>query len=642
MDPVVLEETPEETKSVSVVDRVIVDETRYPIIHGFSEIVRGTSRPPLGREEEIRAMDHILASPEMKTVMLLGPAGIGKSALVAGYAEKYKNQGIVVFEVDLPRMSGEGDSKFAERIKQYADEFIAFADEWMDKTKDDLVPIHTFILFMDEMHLLTMHGHSGTGGGSSAGNAIKPLMARGEISIIGATTDEEYSRYILNDLALTRRLQTINVTEPPKDVQLIILKDMAKRYLGEEWERWVSVETLLEIIEYTDRYQPSFAQPAKSLKILNMAIGRQRVEQVSIDHEMIAIIMKDTAGVDVDWQTDIETVMAHIEANLIGQPLALEMIQDRLYVANAGLQDKGRPLANFLFAGSTGVGKTELVKLLAESMFGDRRFMIRYDMSEYPLKEDVEIFQTRIAEDIRKTPYAVVLLDELEKSHKNIMNLLLGVLDDGRMSDMYGREVTFSNCIMIATTNAAHNVFSEIHKQQMSIDEVDGLLREALLGEFSPEFLGRFDEIIPFQPFNEDSYKKIAILQLNSQVAKVKERFDLEVSFDERIANYLVLENFAPLRDTSAGGGRAMKRRIEREIVPLFARVLDEMKSSPYSLAGMRVVVVGEMQSEHKDLRIGNSYLAVTFLATDEYTGALYKGEISKREPQAMYTLLEQ
>lgn len=947
-----------------------LDASKYPVIHQFSEVVPGTKRPPLGREGEILSMDYILSSPEMKTVMLLGPAGVGKSALVAGYAEKYKNKGVAVFEVDLPRMSGEGDNKFAERIKQFADEFIALADEYTAKTKEDPVPITTFILFMDEMHLLTMHGHDGAGGGSSAGNAIKPLMARGEISIVGATTDEEFNRYIRNDAALTRRLQSINVPEPNPKVQLIILQDMAKRYLGEGWSDIVSDDTLLEIMDYTDRYQPAFAQPAKSIKILNTAIGRHRVKGQPINHRMIAEIMKVTAGVDVDWQTDIKTVMTYLRSRVIGQPLALEMIQDRLYVANAGLQDKGRPLANFMFAGSTGVGKalpndtpiltrrdgqiswinngdlkvgdfvlnrfgkwvavtgvypqgslpayrvdlsdgrslecsldhlwsyyldetsdqletsslkemldqaeiwlpqagiidfperdlpldpylvgaylgrgdfedsdfaldqvepwlvdevvsltgarrgererydsvwyllnndldrirwdvifegikdfdstsipmdyqlgsidqrwrlmqglfdsagyfrseldyttywyqfsnlslaksvlqlgyslgvyfkdegfgrlslrtpvglqairlfleegfislqkvwksclqderdrvriaeivdlgveksmtciyiddpehlylagsdfvvthnTELAKALTAAMFGNEQFMIRYDMSEYPLKEDVELFQHRIADAISKTPYAVVLLDELEKSHKNIMNLLLGVLDDGRLSDVYGREVTFTNCILITTTNAAHNVFREIRKQNMSVTDIDGLLRRELMGEFSPEFLGRFDEIIPFQPFSADSYEKISLLQLKKEVQKVKSRFNVDVSFDQRVATYLVQEDFAPLTDTAAGGARAMKRRIEREVVPLFARVLDEVKSSVYELAGMRVEVLGEMVAENKDLRVGTAYLAITFLATERHTGDLYKGEISKKDPETAYTLI--
>ena len=619
---------------------VNIDATKYPVIAEFSEVVPGSKRPPLGREREILEMDYILSSPEMKTAMLLGPAGVGKSALVAGYSEKYKNDGVVVFEVDLPRMSGEGDNKFAERIKRFADEFIALADHALKETAEDPVPVHTFILFMDEMHLLTMHGVEGTGGGSSAGNAIKPLMARGEISIIGATTDEEFNKYIRNDAALTRRLQSINVAEPKPDVQLIILKDMARRHLGPDYESIVDEETLLEIMDYTDRYQPAFVQPAKSLKVLNTAIGRHRVDKGPIDHQMIAQIMYVMAGVDVDWQTDIETVMNYIDHRVIGQPLALEMIQDRLYVANAGLQDKGRPLANFMFAGSTGVGKTELAKALTQSMFGAEKFMIRFDMSEYPLKEDVEVFQHRLAAAISKTPYAVVLLDELEKSHKNIMNLLLGVLDDGRMSDVYGREVTFTNCILITTTNAAHNVFQEIRKQQMSVTEIDGLLRRELMREFSPEFLGRFDEIIPFQPFDAESYERIAHIQLEKEVAKVKDRFDVDVSFEQRVAVYLVHEDFRPLRDTSAGGGRAMKRRIEREITPLFARVLDEIKTSPYELAGMRIEVLGEMVAEHKDLRVSDSYLAVTFLATEQRTGAIYKGEISKRDPHTAYTLL--
>lgn len=616
---------------------VRIDPTKYPILSRFSKILYGSERPPIGREMEMKQIQYGLNNPEMKNVVLLGPAGVGKSALVEGYAMETKNKGVIVFEVDLTRMAGDNENKFGERIKGFADEFLLFSEEWEQITKDWAVPLTQFVMFMDEMHILTRGGDGGAGGGSGAGNAIKPLLARGAISMIGATTDEEYNNYIVNDHALTRRLMTVNVLEPSYEVQVLILENMAEKYIGSDWQTWVKPEILKEIIYYTDQYDPSNTQPAKSIKILDRAIGVHRVDQTRITHDLIARIMDSTMGVDIDQQTDVMSVIQHIRANLFGQDNAITLIEDRLYVANAGLQDPGKPLANFLFAGATGVGKTELAKLLAKGMLGDEKYMIRYDMSEYSLKSDVEIFQDRISGAIRKMPRAVVLLDEFEKADRAVMNLLLGILDDGRLSDRYGRQVTFKNCIMILTTNAGQNVFKEIRSRNMSARDAEGLLRRALGNVFSPEFLGRFDELIPFEPLTQQGFSDISKLQMTKLVKRVNSLYDVPVRFKQDVITYLVKEDFEALKNPSAGGGRAMNRRIYREVAPLIGRVLDAIKINGYSLSSIEIEVLGEMREYAKDVRQGSSYLSATFRCVDPSSRTVYDGKLSKLKPMPGY-----
>lgn len=594
----------------------------YPMLSTYAKPLRGTRRMPVGRELELQAIEANLSRVEMNNVALLGPAGIGKSHLMEGYAARQIDRGVIVLEIDLPSMSGDGDNKFAERISTLAEEVLQFAD---DRVKEGLYG--DVIVFLDEMHLLTMHGNSGEGGGSAAGNAIKPLMARGVIKLVGATTDEEFDRYIRPDQALTRRFQQIQVSEPDFKTTVTILHNMATTYLGENRDKIVDPEVYAEIVDYTTRFQPALAQPAKSIDILDAALGYYNARRYKINHELIKLIFKQKLSVDVDWHTDIETAMKTIRSRVRGQDVALQLVENRLYTANAGLQDPGRPMANFLFAGSTGVGKTELAKAMAEAMFGSEDKMIRFDMSEYSRPDEVTDFQNRLAAAITKTPYAVVLLDEFEKAARPITHLMLGVLDDGRLTDRYGRLVTFTNAIMVLTTNGAAESFRDIQQQGMDIYEAENHVREELGNSvFSPEFLGRFDEVIPFAPLDEDGFLMIAKIQLRKQVERVKNLHNINLEFAPEVATYLVHERFAALDDTSAGGGRAMGRRIEREIVPLIARAIDYARVDHYTIRDMRVIQHGELAALSKDLVFSDSELGVVFITEDLVKGTLLPG----------------
>lgn len=625
---------------------VEVTKLEFPYLYEYGERLAPVKRLPIGRDHQFETMESNLRRPEMNNVALLGPAGVGKTSFMEGYATIHKDEGLIVFDIDLPTMSGEGDNKFAERIKGLADDVLKYVNHRKEagETGDT-------IIFLDEMHLITMSGNSGSGGGSAAGNALKPLMQRGLIKIVGATTDEEYDRYIKPDQALTRRFQTMNMPEPSDTVTASILETMAGVYLGKENVPYI-VDPIVyaEIVDYTNRYLPSFAQPAKSIDILDAAIGFYRSARVAVDrkqrpksdltkyinHELIARIMNDKAGVDVDWQTDIETVMNHIKTSVMGQDAALRMIENRLFVANAGLQDYSRPLANFLFAGATGTGKTQLAKAMAESMFGSERFMIRYDMSEFSLSEDARVFQDRISSDISKSPYSVVLLDEMEKAHRSIVHLLLGILDDGRLTDQYGRQVTFTNSIIVVTTNGAADVFKDMRSQSLTVEDMDSMLRETLGNTFSPEFLGRFDEIIPFEPLREDTFENIARIELNKLTRQLGERFSINLTFHKRVADYLVKERFAALTNTAAGGGRAMNRRIAREVTPLVARVIDEGKRLDKSVAIIQISVNGEMAIENKRRAITDSHLTAHFVTRDRF-----KGELSEKMRRAEFTKVD-
>jgi len=602
----------------------------FPYLATYGEKMEAVDRLPVGRERQYETLESSLRRPEMNNVVLLGPAGVGKTSFVEGYATLHQEEGLLIFDVDLPTMSGEGDNKFAERIKGLANDVLAF-----DNARRKKGETGDTIVFLDEMHLITSSSRSS---GSAAGDALKPLMQRGMIKIIGATTDEEYEKYIKSDQALTRRSQIINMPEPSPDVVVTILENMAHTYLGKSNVPYIVQPNIYdEIVDYTNRFLPAFAQPAKSIDILDAAIGFYRSARIGVDrgdfakehlkgyvdHELIARIMKDKAGVDVDWKTDIDSVMTHIKKKVMGQETALQMIEDRLFVANTGLQDHTRPLANFLFAGSTGVGKTQLAKAMAESMFGDEKFLIRYDMSEYSMADDVGVFQKRIARDISKYPYSVVLLDEIEKAHRSIMHMLLAILDDGRLTDQYGRQVTFTNAIMTITTNGAADVFKDLRSQNLKVEEMDMLLRDQLGQTFSPEFLGRFDEVIPFAPLEEDTYENIARIELNTVVDRVQSYFQFDLSFEKRVADYLVKERFRALNNTSAGGGRAMNRRIEREVTPLVARVIEGARDNNRALAWVRIVVDGEMAIDNKTRVTTDSHLMALFVTRDGYIGEL-------------------
>lgn len=637
--PVAKKVTKKPTKHVIFTKKgnFFVDEKPLKYINKFANSLKDVARMPVGRESLVDAINASLMRPEMNNVALLGPAGVGKTALVEGFSMLHKNDDTLVLAASLPVMAGEGQDKFSERIHNLSEDVMKLVDaREADGIHDDV------ILFLDEMHLLTMSGSSGRGGGSMAGNAIKPMMARGIIKIIGATTDEEFIRYIKPDQALTRRFQTLNVPEPNTEVCIKILTKFGHTYLNDEqYKYYIPDEHVYEqIVDYTNRYLPAFAQPAKSIDIMDAAVGHMRSRNQVLNHEMLFEIFHEKANVDINWHTDIGRVIPKIKDRVIGQDLAIDMIENRLYTANAGLQDPGRPLANFMFVGSTGVGKTELVKAIAEAMFGGEDKIIRFDMSEFSLPEDVRDFQSRISEDISKQPYSVVLLDEFEKAHRSVMNLLLAILDDGRLSDQYGRETTFTNAIIVLTSNAAADVFRDAKRQSLDMESVDALLRDSLGNRFSPEFLGRFDEIIPFAPLDSNGFLEIAKLQLNKQVKKMKVRFNVDMQFSENVGKYLVTERFAALKDTSAGGGRAMKRRIEREVIPLMGRVLDVAYQKNYTVQKLYIHVAGTMRADDISLVKGNAYLEAKFRVVDKSgpTPRYFDSVISFKQSEAMFT----
>lgn len=595
-----------------------LDEKQFPYLIQFADLMEGSLDGIVGREVLLDSISANLMREKMNNIILLGPAGTGKTSLMEGYAAIHRQEGVMVLGVDLGVMGGDGDSKFAERISNLAKEVLLLTDlRYQQGITSDI------IVFLDEMHLLTMHGHSGEGGGSSAGNAIKPLAARKGIKLIGATTDEEYQKYIKPDQALTRRFETVNVEEPDDFTVIEILQQFAKKSLPPEIYRTISVNTFYEIVQYANQYLPAFAQPAKSLGIMDLAIGYHRSRGRAINHELIRDIMLVKANVDVDFRTDIATVDRILREKVMGQDTAIDLVENRLFVANAGLQDKTKPVANFLFAGSTGVGKTELTKAIAESMFGSSDKMIRFDMSEYSLESDVRLFQRRVSSAIDKTPYSVVLFDEFDKACREIMNLLLGILDDGRLSDEYGRQTTFTNAIVILTTNAAADTFKDAKLHNIGLDEMEKMIRGELGKVFSPEFLGRFDEIVPFGTLEEIHFEKIAQMKLAKLVTQMQLDYNCRLTFDSKVMRYLLFERFDALMDPAAGGGRAMSRRIDREITPLIARAVDSARFHHERITEMTVYVDGIMAADRKDMLKGSSVLAVKFKTASKKDGVL-------------------
>lgn len=618
----------------------VLTPENFPHLTKYGQMMTPVDLLPVGREEKVDTIRATFKREELNNALLLGPAGVGKTSFMKGFATKVYSLDHRVFDSDLATMAGEGDNKFAERLKGYLDEAIKY-----EKLMKRINPDSMLVLFFDEMHLITMNGHGGRGGGTMAGNALKPIMTNSGIRIVGATTDEEYNRYIKPDKALERRLQPLHLEEPNNLMTEEILINFANKHLGKTNVPFIMAKNICkEIVYYTNSYMPSFAQPAKSIDILDAAIGfyKTTYEDVTsgkldkkvlmqfINHDLIAKIFRNKIGVDVDFKTETKTVMDEIRKTIMGQDMAVSAIEDTLYTANAGLQSENKPQASFLFVGSTGVGKTALAKKMAETMFGSERNMIRYDMSEYPQPEDAKLFQERLAEDISNKAHSVVLFDEIEKAHRSIMHMLLAILDDGRLTDEFHRQVTFNNAIIIATTNAAADTFREIRKQNLTVEGTDVLLRDTLSNYFSPEFIGRFDKLAMFSPLEEDVFNNITKLTLKVLKDRVFALHGIDLIFDDRVLPYLVKERFNALTNTSAGGARAVKKRVNEEITSLVARCIDFARSKDKNLGFIRIDVDGIMAIEDKTKAVTDSRLVANVVTLDGYESRIFK---TTREP---------
>ncbi len=538
----------------------------------------GKIDPVIGRDNEIERVIQILGRRTKNNPVLVGSPGVGKTAIAEGLALRIAQGDIAehmqdkqVISLDMAGLLAgtqmRGD--FEERITAILKEVRAAEGR--------------VILFIDEVH--TLIGAGANEGGMDAANLLKPALARGELQCIGATTRDEYTKYIERDAALERRFQAVNVGEPSVAETFDILRGIKSAY--EQHHRIQIQDAALEAAaNLSDRYIADRFLPDKAIDLVDEAgsmlrvqISRGRETSTVLGVEQIAKVLSDWTNIPVGKLTGNETEnLMHLEARLheriIGQRLAVSAVARAVRRARTGMKNPDRPIASFLFAGPTGVGKTELAKALAATVFGSEDAMIRLDMSEFMERHTVSKLigsppgyvgydeGGQLTEAVRRRPYSVILFDEIEKAHPDIFNTLLQVLEDGRLTDSKGRVVSFKNTLLIMTSNVGSQVivkgggglgFSKDGNEQTGV-----LVREALKQVFRPEFLNRLDETVIFQSLSREELSQIAGLLLTESLERVR-TLGIRLEASEAFLNKVIAEGYSPNY-----GARPLRRALQR------------------------------------------------------------------------------
>jgi ATP-dependent Clp protease ATP-binding subunit ClpC len=613
---------------------------------------QGKLDPVLGRAQEIESTIEVLARRKKNNPVLIGEPGVGKTAIVEGLAQRIVNgdvpevlRGKRLVEVNINSMvaGAKYRGEFEERAKQLIDEVTAKQDE--------------LILFIDELHTIVGAGQGGGEGGLDIANVLKPALARGELSLIGATTLNEYQKYIEKDAALERRFQPVMVPEPTVEQTIVILRGLRDK-LEAHHQVTFADDAFVAAAELSDRYITARFLPDKAIDLIDQAAARVRIgatsrpadiqeleaeiaqlkreqdyassrkrfdeakgfeerinekqtklddlteawqrktgsETLEVTVAAIAEVVSRLTGIPVaDLTQEERQKLLNMEEKLrervVGQDDAVVAVSDAVRMSRGGLGQTHKPIATFLFLGPTGVGKTELAKALAEAVFGDEQSVIRIDMSEYMERHAVARLigappgyvgydeGGQLTERVRRRPYSVILLDEIEKAHPDVNNVLLQVFDDGRLTDGKGRVVDFSNTIIIATSNLGAAIIMENLERPEASRMTEKALRDELMtvlkGHFRPEFLNRLDEIIVFHPLSRENICSIVQIQVD-RVVRTAAAQDITLKIDDSLIEHLVEAGFQP-----EFGARELKRQIRQEIERKLAKEMlgDTLKS---------------------------------------------------------------
>ncbi|WP_225229432.1 AAA family ATPase [Paenibacillus gallinarum] len=576
------------------------DEEKYPFLSKYATFMKSPSRPVLGREREMRRLLASLNRAELSNAFLLGDAGSGKTMLVQGTLARDADR--IYVEVDLAKMAAsdngeDGATQMASRVKGLFDDAEKFKSEVGHLSRDQSSEL---VLFMDEFHLLVQLS-------PAAAQAIKPALAesgRRGIKVIAATTFAEFHEYIEKDQALMQRLQRINIREPNKETVIAILQSIAKTHKVADS---IYDDHLYDLIyELSNRYVPADSQPRKSILMLDSMIGWMRTYpgEYKMDKNLLGDVIYDSTGVQVTFQVNGRTIENQLNERVFSQKFAMKTLENRLQIAVADLHDKTRPISSFLFTGPTGVGKTETAKALSALLFGDDRAMIRFDMSEYAMESSLNYFREELTDRVWNRSHCIVLLDEIEKAHRSITRLLLQILDDGRLSNSQGREVSFLNTYIILTTNAGNEVYEDIAHYSGSDDGSDGMekywkvIRQSLMNNssFAPEIINRMNAIIPFQPLSSQTYEHILIKKLEYLQSAVYQTHGVELLIEDKVVIYLVHDLFDI--DTNSGGARGLVSLMETHVVAPLSRYINNHPDTKH----MGVYVKGKMAYENKEM----------------------------------------
>lgn len=575
----------------------------YPLLSKLSTPLKRAEREIVGRDHEKMQLLASMSRPELCNALLLAPPGAGKTALVQGVMQADPER--LYLEVDPARMISEaGDAdRMASMLKGFFDE----AERFVKAERRELV------LFIDEFHQIIQLSDASV-------EAIKPVLAasgtRG-IRIVAATTYDEFHQHIAPNQPLVERLQRINLAPPDQDTTIRILQGMAERY--EVAQEFYDDHIFRQIYEYTQRYMPASSQPRKSILVLDSMVGWHRLTKRAMDRDLLADVLQESLGVNVAFKVDGAKIKEQLDAKVFSQDLATRAVTRRLQLSVADLNDKTRPEASLLFTGSTGVGKSELSKHLARLLFGDdQRHLIRFDMSEYALDSSMDLFRSELTKRVWDLSHAVLLFDEVEKASAMVTRLLLQVLDDGRLSDDFNREVSFLNTYIVLTTNAGSEIYQTIAQYAADetgsgrqLEEYKKLINRSIsstTGEnrFPPELLGRIDAIVPFQPLSEGTQRKIVRNKLRGMVQEVLIKHNVRVDIDQKVLRYLIEDKGET--DSNAGGARAAVAKMTDEVTTAVARFINEHPTE----RRIRVDVLGDLVSDHKNMLTSHAHVEVS------------------------------
>lgn len=597
----------------------------------------GSLDPVIGRSKEIQRVIEVLSRRTKNNPVLIGEPGVGKTAIAEGLAQQIINNEVPETLRDKRVMTLDMGTVVAGT--KYRGEF----EDRLKKVMDEIRQAGNIILFIDELH--TLIGAGGAEGAIDASNILKPSLARGELQCIGATTLDEYRKYIEKDAALERRFQPIQVDEPSLVESIQILKGLRDRY---EAHHRVSItdEAIEEAVKLSDRYITDRFLPDKAIDLIDEAASKvrlrsytappnlkeleQKLEEVrkekdaavqsqefekaaslrdseqrlreqleetkktwkekqgqensEVTTEDIALVVASWTRIPVSKLAESETekllkLEEILHSRVIGQEEAVKAVSKAVRRARAGLKDPKRPIGSFIFLGPTGVGKTELARALAEAMFGDEDAMIRIDMSEYMEKHSTSRLVGsppgyvgyeeggQLTEKVRRKPYSVVLLDEVEKAHPDVFNVLLQVLEDGRLTDSKGRTVDFRNTIVIMTSNVGADTLKRnkyvgfnIQDEGQGYKDMKGKVMEELKKAFRPEFLNRIDEMIVFHSLEKKHLKEIVVLMTDQLTKRLKEQ-NIELTVTDS-----ALEKLAEEGNDLEYGARPLRRAIQKNI----------------------------------------------------------------------------
>ena len=593
--------------------------------------------PVIGREREIERVIQVLSRRTKNNPVLIGEPGVGKTAIAEGLAQRIVDNEIPETLRDKRVMSLDMGTLVAGT--KYRGEF----EDRLKKIMEEIRQAGNVILFIDELH--TLIGAGGAEGAIDASNILKPALARGELQSIGATTLDEYRKYIEKDAALERRFQPIMVDEPTVEETIQILQGLRDKYEAHHRVK-ITNEAIDQAVRLSDRYITDRFLPDKAIDLIDEAASKVRLVSYTVppnlkelesrlteakkekeaavqsqEFEKAAslrdkeqqlkeelektknqwkehqgrtdteVTVEDIAQVVASWtgipvskineeESDRLLKMEEIlHERVIGQEEAVKAISRAIRRARAGLKDPKRPIGSFIFLGPTGVGKTELARALAEAMFGDENAIIRIDMSEYMEKHSTSRLigappgyvgyeeGGQLTEKVRRKPYSVVLLDEIEKAHPEVFNILLQVLEDGRLTDGKGRTVDFRNTIIIMTSNVGADMIKKnsglgfsTRTTEQDYDQMKDRVMSELKRSFRPEFLNRLDEIIVFHSLNEEHIKQIGNL-LAQQLRKRLVEFGVDFELSEDAKDFLAKEGFDP-----NFGARPLRRAIQKHI----------------------------------------------------------------------------